>query len=85
MISASLPGVFLFVQRGALRLIRTVVNFVAMLMSNVCLALLRAMITCVVFATCTLLMMYYLGLPVPGPAELFDKLEDLGRLARILS
>ncbi len=56
-----------------------------MLMSKVCLAILRAMITGVVFATCTMVMMYYLGFPAPGPAELFDKLEDLGRLARILS
>jgi len=85
MISASLPGVFLFLQQGALRLIRRLARLVAMLMSKVCLAILRAMITGVVFATCTMVMMYYLGFPAPGPAELFDKLEDLGRLARILS
>lgn len=85
MISASLPGFFLFVQQGSLRLIRKLVHLVAIVISKVCLAVLRATITGVVFATCTMVMMYYLGLPVPGPAELFDKLEDLGRLARILS
>ncbi len=85
MTSASSRAVFLFAQQGALRLIRPLIRLVATLMSKVCLAVLRAMITGVVFATCTMVMMYYLGLPVPGPAELFDKLEDLGRLARILS
>jgi hypothetical protein len=82
--SASLPGVFRFVQQ-AIRLIRRLVHPVAMMMSKVCLAVLRAIITAAVFAACTMAMMYYLGLPVPGPAELLDKLEGVGRLARILS
>lgn len=85
MTSASSRGVFLFVQQGALRLTRALIRLFATLMSKVCLAVLRAIITSVAFATCTMVMFYYLGLPVPGLAELLDKLEDLGRLARILS
>ena len=84
MTSASSRAVFLG-QQAALRLIRPLIRLVASLMSKLCLAVLRTLITGVVFVTCTLLMMYYLGLPVPGPAELLDKLDGLGRLARILS
>lgn len=85
MTSASSRAVFLFAQQRALRLIRPLIRLVATWMSKLCLAVMRALLTGVVFVTCTLVMMYYLGLPVPGPAELLDKLDGLGRLARILS
>lgn len=84
MTSASSRVVFLG-QQAALRLIRPLIRLVASLMSKLCLAVLRTLITGVVFVTCTLVTMYYLGIPVPGPVELLDKLDGLGRLARILS
>ena len=60
-------------------------RLVATLLSKVCLAVVRAIITTVVFTACVMVMLHYLGLPVPGPSELLDKFEDLGRLAKILS
>jgi hypothetical protein len=60
-------------------------RLVATFLSKVCLAVVRAIITAAVFTTCVMVMLHYLGLPVPGPSELLDKFEDLGRLATILS
>lgn len=86
MTSASSPRVFLFVVlQAALRPLRRLSRLVTTLMSAVCLAVLRGIITAVVFTTCTIVMLHYLGFPVPVPSELIDKLEGLGRLARILS
>jgi predicted NAD/FAD-dependent oxidoreductase len=67
------------------RLMRRLICLVNTFMSKVCLAVLRAIIAGVVFTTCAMVMMHYLGLPLPVPSELFDKLESLGQLARILS
>lgn len=79
-------SVFLFAaQQRALRLMRRLVRFGGTLISKVCLALLRAIITGVVFTTCMMVMLHYLGVPVPGPSELLDKFESVGRLANILS
>lgn len=58
---------------------------VGTLMSRVCLAILRAIIAGVVFTTCMMVVLHYLGVPVPGPSELIDKFESVGRLANILS
>jgi len=70
---------------GLVRLMRWLVRFAGTVLSKVCLAVLRAIIAGVVFTTCAMVMMHYLGFPVPVPSEVFDKLESLGRLARILS
>jgi hypothetical protein len=64
---------------------RRPVRVVATFMRKVCLAALRAIITSFVFTASAMVMMYFLGVPVPSPSELRDKFEDLGRLARILS
>jgi hypothetical protein len=64
---------------------RRLVRLAATFMNMVCLAVLRAIIAGVVFITCAMVMMHYLGLPLSVPSELLDKLESLGRLARILS
>jgi hypothetical protein len=39
----------------------------------------------VVLVTFAMVMMHYAGLHVPGLSDLLDKLEGLGRSARILS
>jgi hypothetical protein len=48
-------------------------------------AVLRAIVTSLVFAACAMVMLHYLGLPMPRPSDLLDKFEALGRLTRILS
>ena len=63
---------------------RRLVRLVATFMRKVCLAVLRVIITGVVFTTCVMLMLHYAGIPVPGLSELLDKFEGLGQLARIL-
>jgi hypothetical protein len=86
MTSGPSQGVFLFVvQQRALRFMRRLVRLVGTLMSRMCLAVLRTIITGVVFTTCVMVMLYYLGVPVPGPSGLIDKFESLGQLANILS
>ncbi len=64
---------------------RRLVRLIAAFLRKLCIAVLRAIITGVVFISCTMVMSHYLGVSVPGPSELLDKFEDLGRLARILS
>lgn len=86
MTSASSPRVFLFVVlQAGLPLQRRLGRLVTTLMSTACLAVLRGIITAVVFTSCTIVMLHYLGFPVPVPSELIDKLEGLGQLAGILS
>jgi hypothetical protein len=46
---------------------------------------LRVLITAVVFAVCFAVALRLLGVPVPGPGELFEKFEGVSRLAEILS
>ena len=82
LIMSGLPSRF---SAAMLRLMRGLVRFAATFVSKVCLAALRAIIAGVVFTTCAMVLMHYLGLPVPVPSEVFDKLESLGRLAEILS
>lgn len=69
---------------GMVRVMRRFVRLAGMIVGKVCLAALQATIASVVFTTCAIAVMYYLGIPVPGPDEVLDKLESLGRLARIL-
>ena len=85
MASSSSRTVFLsLVQRAGVAL-RRQARFGAAFIRQLCFAVLRAAFTGVVFATCVMVMLYYLGVPVPGPAELLDKFESIGRLADILS
>jgi hypothetical protein len=81
MTSASSRAVFLFVGQQGRRVRRLVAPF----LSKLCLGVLRVIVTSVVFITCAALTLRYFGIPVPGPYELLDRFEDLGRLARILS
>jgi hypothetical protein len=85
MTSASSRAVFLFVVRQGESFLRRLFRLVATFVSKLCLVILRAIIAGVVFITCAIVMLHYLGVPLPGPSELLDKFEDLGRLARILS
>ena len=85
MTSASSRAVFLLVVQPAAVFMRRLVRLVSTFLHKLCLAVLRAIITGLVFATCAMVMLNYLGLPVPGPSELLDKFEDLSRLAEILS
>jgi hypothetical protein len=64
---------------------RRLFGLVAAFLSRLCLAVLRAIITGVVVSTCVVVMLRLSGVPVPGPSELLDKFEALGRLATILS
>ncbi len=65
--------------------LRRLVRLVATCLSAVCLAVLRVIVTSVVFTTCVMVLLHYLGVPLPVPSELLDKFEALGRLTRILS
>jgi 2-polyprenyl-3-methyl-5-hydroxy-6-metoxy-1,4-benzoquinol methylase len=65
--------------------LRRLVHLAAKLLRIQCVAILRTVITSVVFITCVMVMLHYLGVPVPGPSELLDKFEALGELSRILS
>lgn len=85
MASASPRAAFLFVVRKAESFSRRLVRLVATFLSALCLAVLRVIVTSVVFATCVMVLLHYLGIPVPVPSELLDKFEALGRLTRILS
>ena len=58
--------------------------FVA-LARHVCRAALRALITALVFMTCTVAALAYLGVPLPDVDELLERFESISQLARILS
>ena len=58
--------------------------FVA-LVRHVCRAALRALITALIFMTCTLAALAYLGVPLPDADELLERFESVAQLARILS
>jgi hypothetical protein len=75
----------LFVVKKAGSSVRWLGRLVVTFLNHLCLAVLRVIITSVVFSACVWAMLHYLGVPMPAPAELLDKLEDVGRLARILS
>ena len=83
--SASSRAVFPFVVLKGKFLLRRLTRVVGTFLSNLLFAILRAIITVVVFTTCVMLMLHYFGVPVPGPSELLEKFEALGQLARILS
>jgi hypothetical protein len=56
----------------------------SVLMRRAGLMVARLVIACLIFVAC-LAAMNYMGLPVPGPAELLDKFKGVSRLAEILS
>lgn len=77
-------GFLSVVQRAGVstrRLVRSAGRFV----SQLCLATVRAAVTSLVFTTGVMAMLYWLGVPIPGPADVLEKFEALGRLADILS
>jgi hypothetical protein len=78
-------SIYLFVVQKADSSLRRLGRLVVTFLNHLCLAVLRTIITGVVFSACVWATLHYLGIPVPGPSELLDKFEDLGRLARILS
>ena len=55
------------------------------LLRHVCRAALRAFITALVFMTCTLAALSYMGVPLPSLDELLERFESISQLARILS
>jgi hypothetical protein len=50
-----------------------------------CAALAKAVITSAVFGACVVIVMHYMGVPVPTPHELLKNFSGLSKLARILS
>ena len=48
-------------------------------------AVLRAIVSGLVFTTCAMVMLHYLGVPIPWPSDLLDKFDGVGRLVSILS
>jgi hypothetical protein len=48
-------------------------------------AALRILITGLIFTACLLVATRYLGLPLPGPSELLDKLKGVTQLSEVLS
>jgi hypothetical protein len=82
---ASLRAIFRSVVQHGGGGIRQLVRVVAAFLSKLCFAVLRAIISGVVVSICVMVMLHFLGVPVPGPSELLDKFEALGRLATILS
>ncbi len=85
MTSASSRAAFLSVVHRGDVFLRRLVRVVGRFLSQLFLAVLRVVITGVVFSAGVMVMLYYLGVPVPGPAELLDKFGALGRLVDILS
>jgi hypothetical protein len=50
-----------------------------------CRAALRAVVTGLIFAACLTAALSYLGLPLPDPYELLERIGSVSQLARILS
>ena len=50
-----------------------------------CRAALRAVVTVLIFATCLKATLSYLGLPLPDPYELLERIGSVSQLAKILS
>jgi hypothetical protein len=45
----------------------------------------RVIITGLIFTTCLMVASSYLGLPVPSPSELLDKIKGVSQLSEVLS
>jgi hypothetical protein len=85
MSSASSRAGLLFLVQKIESFSRRLLRFVGTFLSQLCLAALRIIITSVVLTACVLAMLHYMGVPVPGPAELLDKFDGVTELNRILS
>ena len=83
--SSSSRTAFLFVVRKAQTFFRRVGRLVTTFLGDLCMAALRVVVTCVVFTMCVMVLLHYLGVPVPGPSDLLDTFDGVGRLADILS
>ena len=55
------------------------------LVSFVCRVALRAFVTGLIFTTCLLFALSYLGVPLPDPSELLEQIESVSQLSKILS
>jgi hypothetical protein len=64
---------------------RGVLGVARALLCGLCRSVIRAVITALIFALCLAAALRYMGVPVPGPAELLDKFESVSKLAEILS
>ncbi|HEX8500916.1 MAG TPA: hypothetical protein VF659_10025 [Pyrinomonadaceae bacterium] len=51
----------------------------------ICRAALRAAVTVFIFAACLTAALSYLGLPLPDPFELLERIGGMSQLAKILS
>lgn len=45
----------------------------------------RAFVTTLVFGVCAVVMMHFLGMPVPSATQVWHGLEGLSKLARVIS
>lgn len=55
------------------------------LVRHACRAVLRAAVTSLIFTTCLLFTLSYLGVPLPDPYELLEQIESVSQLSKILS
>lgn len=85
MTSASTRAVLLFVVHRADAFLRRLGRVVSTFLSDLCAVVIRTAITAIVFSCCVMMLLHYFGVPVPGPAELLNKFEGLGRLVDVLS
>lgn len=54
------------------------------LVRSVCRAALRAVITGLIFTTCLMVALTYMGVPLPDLHEMLDRFESVSRLAEVL-
>ncbi len=85
MTAASSRAVLLSVVKRGNVFLHRFVRLAGTFLKTLSFAVLRAVITGIVFTTCVMFTLHYLGVPVPGPAELLDKFEGLGKLVDVLS
>ena len=45
----------------------------------------RAVVTTLVFGACAVVVMHYLGMPLPNASQLWQGIEGLSKLAKVLS
>jgi hypothetical protein len=60
-------------------------RLVAALARLVCRAFLRAVVAGLLFTTCLVFALDYLGVPLPSPDEVLERFESVSQLAKILS
>ena len=60
-------------------------RLLAALARYICRAVLRAVVMGLIFTTCLLFALAYLGVPLPSLDELLERFESVSQLAKILS